>query len=69
MSIDPQRSGKIEYPSEGFSVHWDRTGLEIQVTEYHAGILRLSWGTVLELASKAAGDSSAGGSPSVNRTK
>jgi hypothetical protein len=69
MSIDAQRSGKIEYPSEGFSVHWNRRGLEIQVTEYHAGILKLSWGTLLDLASKAAGDSSAGGSSSVDISK
>jgi hypothetical protein len=46
-------SGRIDYVAEGFSVHWDRDGLEIHVTEYHPKPLRLPWDVLLELSRKA----------------
>jgi len=48
-----ERSGRIDYDPEGFILFWDNVGLSIQVTDYHAGILQLSWNTVLDLAKRA----------------
>jgi hypothetical protein len=50
MDVEPERSGRIDYASQGFSLHWDQTGLQVQVTDYHAKTLRLSWGQLLALA-------------------
>jgi len=56
MTHEPSaaRAGTIEYPAEGFRVHWCSRGIEITVTEYHAGKLRLDWSTLLRLAHQAA---------------
>ena len=50
MQPEPERRGQIEYSEQGFIVHWDETGLQIQVTDYHAGSLRLFWKDILALA-------------------
>ena len=50
MEAEPQRAGRIEYVEQGFILHWDETGLQIQVTDYHARPLRLSWKDILALA-------------------
>jgi hypothetical protein len=46
---DNQPSGTIDYP-EGYRLRWNRDGIELTVTEYHATKLRLDWGTILGLA-------------------
>ncbi|MBZ5641050.1 MAG: hypothetical protein LAO51_20105 [Acidobacteriia bacterium] len=51
---DSERSGRIEYPHEGFSVTWDENGLSVEVTDYHAGVLRLPWNALFSIA-KCAG--------------
>jgi hypothetical protein len=51
--------GRIHYTREGFCVSWNREGLEVKVTDYHAGVLHLSWATLLDLAGKAMVDSHA----------
>ncbi len=53
MPSEIEPSGTIQHPAEGFSIRWSRRGLEIQVTDYHATRLRLSWSSLLELASRA----------------
>ena len=50
MQPEPERRGRIEYSEQGFILHWDETGLQIQVTDYHAGRLRLLWKDILALA-------------------
>ena len=56
---EPVRQGRINYLEQGFVLHWDEQGLRIEVTDYHAAVLRLSWGDILALA-KVAGSSPAG---------
>lgn len=48
-----KHSGRIEYRTDGYTLSWDKQGLSIETTEYKPGILRLSWGTVLDLARRA----------------
>ena len=51
-----ERSGRIDYPQEGFSVTWDENGLSVEVTDYHAGVLRLPWNAVFGIAKRAGQD-------------
>ena len=53
MEAEPERAGRIEYVEQGFILHWDEMGLQIQVTDYHAKPLRLSWKEILSLAKVA----------------
>ncbi len=50
---EPASSGRIEYPDQGFAVVWDERGLTIEVLDYHAGPLHLSWETIRDLARRA----------------
>jgi len=47
------KSGRKDYPSQGFTVHWSEKGLAIEVTDYHPEVLRLPWDTLREFAEKA----------------
>ncbi len=53
MSTPPEKSGRLTFPSEGFSLSWDVQGLEIRVTDYHNKPLRLPWKVVSDLARQA----------------
>ena len=55
----PVRQGRINYLEQGFVLHWDEHGLRIEVTDYHAAVLQLSWGDIFALA-KVAGSPPAG---------
>jgi len=44
---------KIFFPHEGYLLLCDEGGVEIHVTEYHAGTLRLSWETLTRWSSEA----------------
>jgi hypothetical protein len=50
---DSDQGGYLDFPSEGIRIFWDESGLRIQVIDYHAGILQLSWETILDLAQRA----------------
>ena len=49
MKDRAEASGQIHYCKEGFTLHWNPRGLEIEVTDYHAGVLTLPWDQVLAL--------------------
>jgi hypothetical protein len=51
----PVKHGRINYLEQGFVLHWDEQGLRIEVTDYHATALRLSWGDIFALAKVAGG--------------
>jgi len=55
MDLKPQRNGRIEYLEEGFILHWDEHHLSVEVIDYHATVLRLTWKDVLALAGIASG--------------
>lgn len=48
-----EKYGSVEFPKEGYLVKWSPTGLQIEVTDYHAGTLKLSWKRIVELSEKA----------------
>jgi hypothetical protein len=50
---DSDKTGRLDYPREGFAVFWDERGLDIKAVEYHAESLHLSWETVLDLTQRA----------------
>ncbi|OGP49623.1 MAG: hypothetical protein A2Y79_04815 [Deltaproteobacteria bacterium RBG_13_43_22] len=55
---DSDNTGHIDYPREGFTIFWDAHGLRIDVIDYNAEPLYLSWDTILDLAKRAgSGDS------------
>jgi hypothetical protein len=56
MNSEPNRSGEVAYPNEGFILQWNADGLEIKVTDYHAEVLKLPWKTVLDMAKQAGAD-------------
>jgi hypothetical protein len=56
---DSANAGQLDYQREGFTVFWDERGLNIKVIDYHAGILHLSWETLLDLAKRAGSGTSA----------
>lgn len=60
MKSESKDEGRIEYVDEGFVINWDKSGLEIRVTDYHAKPLRLSWKDILSLAKIAGGIEQAG---------
>jgi DNA-binding response OmpR family regulator len=49
------RRGQIDYPTEGFELRWDAEALHIQVTDYEAGTLSITWDDILSLARIARG--------------
>jgi hypothetical protein len=50
---DSDNAGHIDYPREGFTIFWDAHGLRIDVIDYNAKPLHLSWDTILDLAKRA----------------
>jgi hypothetical protein len=50
---DSEHSGHIDYAADGFTLSWDDRELRIEVTDYHAGVLHLPWGTILDIAKRA----------------
>jgi len=50
MSTPPEKSGRLTFPSEGFSLSWDAQGLEIRATDPYNKPLRLPWKLVSDLA-------------------
>jgi hypothetical protein len=57
MDSEPNRSGEVAYPNEGFILRWNADELQIKVTDYHAEVLKLPWNTVLDMERKARGGS------------
>lgn len=53
MEPELPKAGRAEFGAQGFVVHWDDAGLRIEVTDYHAKILRLKWKDVLKMAEAA----------------
>ncbi len=49
MATDEGSRGEIVYEQQGFAIRWDPVGLEIDVIDYHAKTLRLSWKDLLAL--------------------
>ena len=47
---NPEKTGSIDLPREGYFIKWDPDGLQIEVTDYHAEKLNLSWVDILMLA-------------------
>ena len=47
---NPEKTGSIDLPREGYCIKWDEGGLQIEATDYHAGTLNLSWTDILTLA-------------------
>lgn len=45
-----EKTGSIDLPREGYCIKWDEVGLQIEVTDYHAEKLNLSWMDILMLA-------------------
>jgi len=62
MTAKHAGEGRIEYLSEGFVVHWDEAGLEIEVIDYQTKPLRLYWKDLLSLQKAARGSRRTGGS-------
>ena len=56
--IDSGQSGFLDFSSEGIRIFWDENGLSIQVIDYHAEKLQLSWETIFDLAQRARADTS-----------
>ena len=50
---EPKSKGQLDYNEQGYIVQWDEVGLQIQVTDYHAGPLRLFCSDILALAKVA----------------
>jgi hypothetical protein len=50
---DNRLSGRLDFPQEGFALFWDNAGLHIEVIDYHAEVLHLTWDTLLDLARRA----------------
>jgi hypothetical protein len=57
-------NGKVDYLREGFILHWDEQGLTLEVIDYHATTLTLSWKDVRSLAKLAGAPPTAGSRPS-----
>lgn len=53
MSKPKPKHGALEFKAEGYLIRWGGRGLEIQVTEYHATRLLLTWDQLFELARKS----------------
>jgi hypothetical protein len=51
-----------EFPREGFTLHVDRDGIEIQVDEYHPRPLKLSWARLEQLRREASATEQGGAS-------
>jgi hypothetical protein len=60
MEPEIERKGRIEYLEEGFMLLWDENELRIQVTDYHAKVLRLPWKDLLALARVASSGKATG---------
>ena len=43
-------TGQIDITSDGYRIAWSGRGLEVEVTDYHAGTLVLPWEFILDLA-------------------
>ncbi|HZM00148.1 MAG TPA: hypothetical protein VFD43_07855 [Planctomycetota bacterium] len=53
MAKSPDSRPHRSFPREGFLLHVEPDGLEIQVTDYHARPLRLSWALLESLRAEA----------------
>ena len=47
---NPEKTGSMDFPTEGYCVKWDQSGLQIEATDYHAGTLNLPWAYIMKLA-------------------
>jgi hypothetical protein len=49
---DSDQLGKIHFIA-GYDIFWDKHGIKIETTDYHAGTLDLPWETILDLFKRA----------------